>query len=292
MFDLLPNHSEGARRAALANWLTGPANTLTWRSIVNRVWHLHFGRGIVDTPNDFGRMGGKPSHPELLDWLACEFQSQGGSLKKLHKLIVTSAAYRQSSTFDAAAAKLDADDRRLWRMPRARLDAEQVRDAILLVSDRLDRRMGGPSDQQFAMRPGVHVTPVVEYGPFDWDRPQGHRRSIYRFVFRTLPDPFVDCLDGADASQLTPVRTVSVTAPQSLALFNNEFLLVHARALAAVAEKRAPDAAGRIAFVCRRLWGRPPVTEEGKEFAAYAAKHGLANLCRVLLNSNEFLFVD
>ena len=292
LFDLAPGHGEGERRAAMARWLTDPANVLTWRSIVNRVWHYHFGRGLVDTPNDFGRMGGKPSHPELLDWLAAEFLKQGGSLKSLHRLIVTSTTYRQVSAHDPARAAIDGDNRYLWRMPRTRLDAEQVRDAILLVSGRLDRRMGGPSDQQFAMRPGIHVTPIVEYGKFDWDRPQGHRRSVYRFAFRTLPDPFMDCLDGADASQLTPVRNVSVTAPQSLALFNNEFILVHARALASAAEKRSPDSTGRVTFVCRRVWGRPPAADEAREFGAYAARHGLANLCRVLFNSNEFLFVD
>jgi hypothetical protein len=246
----------------------------------------------VDTPNDFGKMGGTPSHPELLDWLAVEFREGGQSLKKLHRLLVTSATYRQSSRHHADYAKADADNRFLWRMPRARLDAEQVRDAILLTSGRLDRTMGGPSDQQFAMKPGLHVTPVVEYGSFDWDRPQGHRRSVYRFVFRTLPDPFVDCLDGADASQPTPVRNVSVTAPQALALFNNEFVLTHAKALAAELEKQAPDPAGRIALACRKLWGRPPTSAEMKEFEQYTAKHGLANLCRVLFNSNEFLFMD
>jgi hypothetical protein len=289
-FDLPSNHREGVRRAALAKWLTDPKNVLTWRSIVNRVWHYHFGRGIVDTPNDFGKMGGTPTHPELLDWLAVEFQNQGGSIKKLHRLVVTSSVYRQSSAHNAQFARLDADNRCLWRMPRDRLEAEEVRDAILLAADRLDRRMGGPSDQQFAMKPGIHVTPFVEYGKFDWDRPQGHRRSVYRFVFRTLPDPFVECLDGAEASQLAPVRNVSVTAPQSLALFNNEFVLVHAKAMAASLEKQPPEE--RIATACRRLWGRPPTAAEAKEFESFATKHGLANLCRVLFNSNEFLFVD
>src|SRR5207248_9890501 len=119
------------------------------------VWRRACGRGRVDTPNDFGRMGGTPAHPELLDWLAVTFRDGGQSLKKLHRLIVTSATYRQSSAHNPAFAKIDEDDRYLWRMPRARLDAEQVRDAILLVSGRLDTRMGGPSDRQFAMKPGL-----------------------------------------------------------------------------------------------------------------------------------------
>ena len=145
---------------------------------------------------------------------------------------------------------------------------------------------------QFDMKPGIHVTPKVDYGKFDWDRPQGHRRSVYRFVFRTLPDPLVDCLDGADASQLTPKRTESVTAPQALALLNNEFVLVHSKAFAGRLEKESPDLDRQIALVCEGVWGRPPTDAERKELAVYAGKHGLANLCRVLFNSNEFLFVD
>ena len=167
-----------------------------------------------------------------------------------------------------------------------------MRDAVLLVSGRLDPTPGGPSDQQFAMKPGIHVTPLVDYGQFDWDRPKGHRRSVYRFVFRTLPDPLVDCLDGADASQLTPKRNESVTAPQALALLNNEFVLVHSKAFAARLEKESPDRDRRVVRACDRVWGRPPTDAERNELTAYAAKHGLANLCRVLFNSNEFLFVD
>jgi Protein of unknown function (DUF1549)/Protein of unknown function (DUF1553) len=283
-FALAENHSEGDRRAALAKWLSDSKNPLVWRSIVNRVWQQHFGRGIVDTPNDFGKMGGKPSHPELLDYMAVWFRDEAkGSLKKLHKLIVTSSTYRQQSAHNAKAATTDEDNRLLWRMPRTKLDAEQVRDAILLASGRLDTRRGGPSDQQFAMKPGIHVTPTVDYGAFDWDRPQGHRRSVYRFVFRTLPDPLVDCLDGADASQQTPKRNESVTAPQSLAMLNNDFILSCAKAMAKVAD---------VEEACHRLWGRPPTEIERKELNAYAAKHGLANACRMLMNSNEFLFVD
>jgi hypothetical protein len=292
LFDLPANHAEGARRAALAKWVADPKNPLTWRVIVNRAWQMHFGRGLVATPSDFGKMGQPPSHSELLDWLAAEFRDNGISLKKLHKLIVTSSTYRQASRHGPKATAVDADNRYLWRGNRTRLDAEQVRDAILLISDRLDRTMGGPSDQQFAMRPGIHVTPVVEYGKFDWDRPQGHRRSVYRFVFRTLPDPLVDCLDGADASQLTAKRNESVTAPQALALLNNEFVLVHAKAFAAWLEKQSPNRDRQIALACERVWGRSPTVEETKAFVAYAAKHGLPNLCRVLFNSNEFLFVD
>jgi hypothetical protein len=291
-FELPANHPEGARRAALAKWLTDPKNPLTWRVMANRVWQYHFGRGIVASPSDFGKMGQPPTHPELLDWLAAEFRDGGMSLKKLHRLIVTSSTYRQQSRHDPKSSEIDADNRLLWRMTRSRLDAEQVRDAILLVSGRLDRTMGGPSDRQFDLKPGIHVTPLVDYAKFDWDRPQGHRRSVYRFVFRTLPDPLVDCLDGADPSQLTAKRNESVTAPQALALLNNEFVLVHSKAFAAWLEKQTPDREKQVVMACERVWGRPPTADEQKAFAAFADKHGLANLCRVLFNSNEFLFVD
>ena len=199
------------RRAALARWISDPRNPLTARSIVNRIWQSHFGRGIVDTPSDFGRMGSPPSHPELLDWLAARFLADGGSLKRMHRLIVTSAVYRQATRHDARSAEIDADNRLLWRMNRRRLDAESVHDAILSASGQLERTMGGPSVQQFAIRPGVHVTPVVDYTQYDWNAHGSGRRSIYRFLFRTLPDPFMDSLDEADASQLTAARTESVT---------------------------------------------------------------------------------
>src|SRR4051812_13585365 len=148
-FALPDDAPEGSRRAALAQWITDPNNLLSRRSIVNRVWQDHFGRGIVDTPNDFGKMGSRPTHPQLLDWLACWFLDHGESLKSLHRLIVTSNTYRQSSAPDRAKEKLDADNRYLWRMNRSRLDAECVRDAVLAVAGRLDRTMYGPSVKQF-----------------------------------------------------------------------------------------------------------------------------------------------
>jgi hypothetical protein len=291
-FRLADAASEGSRRVALADWIADPKNPLTWRSIVNRVWHYHFGKGIVDTPNDFGRMGAKPTHPKLLDWLAVEFQEHGGSLKWLHRLIVTSAAYRQSSRHDAHAAALDGDNRYLWRMNRTRLDAEEVRDAVLLAAGKLDRKMGGPSVKQFTMTPGIHVTPVVDYTNFDVDRPENYRRSVYRFVFRTLPDPLMEALDCPDSSQLTPARTVSVTPLQALAMLNNKFMVRMSEHLAGRAAKESPGIPAQISAVYRFALGREPAKKEMAALAEYARKHGLSNACRVILNSNEFMFVN
>ena len=291
-FTLPDPNDEGARRAALAQWISDPRNPLTWRSIVNRVWHLHFGRGIVDTPNDFGRMGATPSHPELLDWLAATFQDEGGSLKSLHRRIVTSAVYRQSSRHDAAAAALDADNHLLWRMNRGRLDAEGVRDAVLQIAGRLDPAMGGPSVQHFALRPGVHVTPVVDYSQFNWDAPAAGRRSVYRFLFRTLPDPFMDSLDSADSSQLTAVRNVSITPLQSLALLNDAFILRQSEHFAHRLEALGEGLDRQVAAAHELALGRPPTAEEAQVWIAYARRHGLPNFCRMLINSNEFIFIN
>jgi hypothetical protein len=315
-FALDDPEDESSRRVALARWLTLADNPLTWRSIVNRVWQCHFGRGLVATANDFGKMGAAPSHPELLDWLAIWFRDDaGGSLKKLHRLIVTSATYRQSvvaadvrrltsssgksdklqdknQSLLTSAATSDADNRFLAHMNRTRLDAEQVRDAILLMSGKLDLRMGGPSDQQFDLQPGVHVTPKVDYAKFDVDSATGHRRSVYRFLFRTLPDPTMDALDCPAGDQLTPVRNNAMTVQQALALWNSTLTVRYAEHFAELLERSEPDMKARIDAACEWTWGRPPASDEQSELAAYAEQHGLANLCRLLFNSNEFIFVN
>jgi hypothetical protein len=291
-FRLPDPEDEGSRRAALARWISDRRNPLPWRSIVNRVWQHHFGRGIVDTPSDFGRHGSQPTHPELLDWLAAGFRDQGGSLKQLHRLLVTSAVYRQASRHDPRAAAIDADNRLLWRMNRRRLDAESLHDAVLLAAGKLDRTMGGPSVQQFLMKPGVHVTPVVDYLHFEVDQPGNHRRSVYRFVFRTLPDPFMEALDCPDASQLTPVRSMSVSALQALALLHNRFMVCMSGHLARRAEQAGTDRTAQVRAVYRLSLGREPTPREVEAVGAYAERHGLANACRMILNCNEFLFVN
>lgn len=291
-FSLTDPQDEGSRRAALAAWIADTKNPLTWRSIVNRVWHFHFGRGIVDTPNDFGLMGGSPSHPELLDWLAATFRDDGGSFKRLHKLIVLSATYRQSTRHHTTHASVDADNRLLWRMNRTRLDAEVIRDAILQMTGRLNLKMGGPSFMNFELTPGIHVTPGVDYAKVSLDDPELNRRSIYRFLFRTLPDPFMDTLDCPSGSQLTPVRTTSFTALQAMALLNDPFITSQSEKMAARVARHSNTLEEQIAFACRLVHGRLPRSDEQREFATYVQHHGLANFCRLLWNSNEFIFVN
>jgi hypothetical protein len=286
----LAGRPEGERRAALADWITDKRNPLTWRSIVNRVWLYHFGQGLVETPNDFGRMGGKPSHPELLDWLAVEFRDGGQSLKQLHRLIVNSSTYRQVSTDNAAYARLDGGNRLLWRMNRRRLDAESIRDAVLAVSGRLDLKMYGPGFRTFGFLDDH--SPHYKYEEYNPDDPAGHRRSIYRFLVRSAPDPFMETLDCPDPSLRVEKRNESLTALQALALLNDKFMLRMAEHFAERVEKTSGDLSGRLAAAYRLALGREPTAEEGRVLIDYARKHGLANVCRLILNTNEFSFID
>lgn len=292
VFQLEHPDDEGSRRAALARWLTARDNVLVWRSIVNRVWHYHFDRGIVDTPNDLGVMGGQPSHPELLDWLAVWFRDNGGSLKALHRLIVTSAVYRQSSLIDPEHAAVDAENRLLWRANGRRLDAECIRDAVLQTSGKLDLAMGGPSVKQFVETPGIHVTPNVDYHSYDIDSPGNYRRSIYRFLFRTLPDPLMESLDCPDGSQLAPSRAASVTAIQALALLDNRFIVRQSEHTANRLAGVTADPVEQIRLLFQWVLLRDPGEDESLRWRAYAEQHGLPNACRMMFNTNEFVFVN
>jgi hypothetical protein len=291
-FELPPGEGEGARRAALARWLADSKNVLTWRSIVNRVWHYHFGRGLAGRPNDFGKMGEAPTHPELLDFLAYEFRERGGSLKWLHKTIMLSETYRQDSTSREEAGGIDKGNRWLWRMSRPRLDAESIRDTVLQISGKLDLTMGGPSSRQFLESKGVHVTPNLDYLGFDPDDPANFRRSIYRFVFRTVPDPFMQALDCPDASQWTPERSASFNALGALAMENSPFLVRQCEHLAARLETERPTTEARVFRLYQLAFQRDPEGEELAQVSAYVERHGLANACRVIVNSNEFVFLE
>lgn len=291
-FKLKKSDPESARRAALADWLADPQNPLTWRSIANRVWHYHFGKGLCDTPNDFGRMGGKPSHIELLDWLACELRDNNGSLKHLHRLICNSKTYRQSSANRAELIKHDPENRLLARMSRQRLDADSYRDAVLLVSGQLDLTMGGPGVSHFTTSPGAQVTPTLHYDKFDLDSPGANRRSIYRVVWRGIADPFMDALDFPDLGLLAPTRGFSASPLQSLVLFNNRFILHHSQKMAQRAQKVEPELSDQIKRIVLWVWLRNPTPVELNKLTQLAEEHGLESVCRLVLNSNEFLFVE
>ncbi len=281
---------EGKRRLALADWIANEGNVLTWRSIANRLWHYHFGRGIVDTPNDLGKMGGLPSHPELLEWLAAELRD-GTSIKQIHRRIVLSATYRQACREDADGARLDADNRLLWRANRQRLDAEGLRDAVLAVSGRLDRRMTGPGFELF--RFVDDHSPVYDHSSLEKIHdPATYRRTVYRFIVRSVPNPFLDCLDCADPNLATPVRNTTLTALQALALRNNPFMVRQAKHLADRLEAESSDLPGQVDRLFAVLFGRRPQTAERAAVIGHARKHGLAAACRVLFNANEFVFVD
>src|SRR5262249_53417214 len=204
-----------------------------------------------------------PTHPELLDWLTVTFQEHGGSLKDLHRVLVTSSTYRQSSRSDPRYAEVDGDNRYLWRMNRTRLHAESIRDAILSLSGKLHPTTGGPSVKQFVQSRGIHVTPVVDYLAFDVDSPENYRRSVYRFIFRTLPDPFMETLDCADASQLTPVRSASVTALQALAMLNDKFVVRQSEHVAQRIAHAERDPDKQVVAAYWLILGRAPTPKEG-----------------------------
>jgi len=281
--------SEGQRRVALAKWITDPRNPLTRRVIVNRLWHYHFGQGIVNTPSDFGHGGDRPSHPELLDWLADELLRRDWSLKAMQRLIVTSRTYRQSSQFDARAAAVDAQDRLLWRANPSRLDAESLRDAVLAVSGKLNTARGGPGYRDFDYTEAY--APIYRYKTAD--SPDLWRRSIYRFVVRTTPPQFLTTLDCPNPANLTPVRVTTTTALQALALLNNDFMLRQAGYFAERLEREAgAERSAQIRRAFELAFLRPASDAEEVAAGKFCAENGLAALCRLLLNANEFVYLD
>ena len=281
------SEQEQNRRIELAKWITDPDNPLTWRVIANRVWQYHFGRGLVDTASDFGLNGTPPSHPELLDWLARELIDNGWSLKQLHRLILTSATYQQSSLIDSRAQTIDADGRLLWRFPTRRLEAEAIRDSILSVSGQLNLEMGGPGYDFFKSRGGLSGFPPIE--KFD-------RRSLRRMIFahkvRMESVPVFGAFDCPDAGQPMPKRSQSTTAIQALNLFNSPFVIEQSERLAELVVSQAGDAVDdQVERVFMIALGRKPTIAEQDDSSRVAREHGLAVVCRVLFNSNEFLFV-
>jgi hypothetical protein len=289
-FGLPPDASDEDRRKALAHWITAKENPLFARVIVNRVWHYHFGTGIVETPNDLGFNGGRPSHGELLDWLAGEFVRHGFSLKWLHRTIVTSAVYRQASKPVKAALAVDAGNRMLWRYPPRRLDAETVRDAVLLVSGQLTERGGGVGFSDFNV---FNDRGTQRYEPLDPEGPQFNRRSIYRTWARGGRNPLLDTFDCPDPSVTSPQRGVTTTPLQALVLMNNSFLLRMSDHFGArVAAEAGAKTGDQVRRAYELAYGRAPTPVEAARVEPFVEKHGLPALCRVLLNSNEFLYCD
>ena len=279
---------EGARRRALAEWITGAENPLTARVIVNRLWHHHFGQGLVRTPSDFGLGGEAPSHPELVDWLASSLQAHGWSLKAVHRLILNSRAYKQSSASNERGASMDAQNRLCWRQNPRRLDAESMHDAVLFASGKLNLAMGGPGYRDFKYTEAY--APIYEY--LTPSEPELWRRSIYRFVVRTTPHRFMTTLDCPDPANLTPARAQTTTALQALTLSNNPFMIDQAGHLAA----RVQDGAASMREAVQRAFqiclARNPSETEAAAAVSLCGSHGVQELCRMLFNTNEFSYVD
>jgi len=286
---LAPDAPEAERRRRFADWLADPRNPLPARVMVNRVWGFHFGQGLVATPSDLGRSGAQPSHPELLDWLAREFIARGWSIKSLHRIIVTSETYRQSSEARDGAMAKDADSVFLWRFPPRPLEGEAIRDAMLAVGGQLNLQSGGPSFRPFT---------TSEYGAtfyhlVDRGTPEFNRRTVYRMNINSGKEPLLDALDCPDPSVRTPRRGVTTTPLQALGLMNSSFVQRQADQLAHRARtlvgREEPDAV--IEAIWRLALGRGPRSEEARMARETLRDRGLSHVAWVLLNTTEFVYV-
>jgi hypothetical protein len=267
------------RRTALAEWIASPENPLPSRVLANRLWQHHFGRGLCESPSDFGRLGEPPTHPELLDWLASELQENNWSMKRLHRLIVTSAAYRQASHGPEVAASAAKDPANKWlaRMTVRRLAAEQIRDAAMAASGELDHTMGGEAN--------------------DWSK--GNRRTVYLKVLRNKQEPTLEVFDAPDGIFTTPVRNVTTTPTQSLYLINGPWMMQRAKTLARrINSDSSLTLEQRVATAYALAYGRPPAAEETTDAVRFLQTNiarsddAFVDVCHVLLNSSEFLYVD
>jgi len=284
-----PTNNSTGRRLALARWIASRDNPLTARVIVNRLWQHHFGRGLVATPSDFGLRGARPTDPELLDFLANQLVNGGWHLKRIHRLMLTSDAYQQSTQASAEALTKDPDNKLLSRMNRLRLEGEAVRDALLAVSGRLNLTMGGPGvvlPESSAAAGGSKAVPVTQ------DPRARDRRSVYLFARRNLRDPFLEAFDLPDSNLSCPKRERSTTAPQALALLNAAEASAAAKALAGRLEREGKTEAERIDAAYRLTLGRAPTGAERERASAFLRESPLSELCRALVNLNEFVYLD
>ena len=295
-----PDPQSTGRRAALARWLADPRHPLTARVMVNRLWQHHFGRGIVATPSDFGVRGQPPTHPEMLDWLATEFVARGWSVKQMHKLMLLSATYQQSSRLrlsektggpDDSAKPQASDPDNAWfsRMNRRRLEGEIIRDSLLAVSGRLNKKAGGPG--VFPPLPSEMKVTAKEW-PVTADAQEHTRRSVYLFARRNLRVPFLGAFDLPDSNHSCPKRQQSTTGPQALALLNSTDVAVAAKALAQRLAMETNDADEQVTSAFRWALGRRPSAEEQRMAREFLRESPLHELCRGLLNTNEFVYVD
>jgi len=298
-----PGAKSGGRRTVLADWITSKDNPLTARVFVNRLWQHHFGRGIVPTPNDFGKLGEPPTHPELLDWLADEFVKGGWHVKRMHKLIMTSSAYRMSSKADEKGLQLDPANTLFWRFNMRRLNAEEVRDSILAASGRLNPKAGGPS--VFPKIPKEVLQGQSRPGEGWGDSPpdEAARRSVYVYVKRSLLVPILSQHDQADTDSSCPVRYTTTVPTQALGMLNGEFTNEQAAAFAERLRREAPaDLTAQVRRAIRLTTGRQTGDDEVKKDVAFIGdmqtKHGLTEAaalrqyCLLALNANEFIYLD
>ena len=288
-FGLKANAPDSERRRKLAEWVTGSDNPLFARVMMNRLWHYHFGQGLVKTPNDLGFSGGQPSHPELLDWLAAEFRQEGWSLKKMHRLIVNSAAYRQSTKANPRAQEVDSGNVFLWRHTPSRLEAESIRDAILVVSGELNAVPGGPGFRDFKMY--KHKGSWV-YDPIDPEGAEFNRRTIYRTWARGSIHPLLAPLDCPDPSSAAPARSVTITPLGALSLMNTSFVLRMSAQFAKRLQAGHSDFRSQAAWGFELAFSRSATPKELDLTVAFVERNGLTAFCRVLFNSNEFLYLN
>lgn len=278
---------EQQRRKVLAEWIASPDNPLTNRVMVNRIWQAHFGQGLVETPSDFGRNGISPSHPQLLDWLASKFVANGWSIKRLHRKIVLSDTYRQSSAIRPDAQRIDADVRWLWRYPSRRMEAEAIRDAMLAICGELNHEMYGRGFSSFQQRGGLSgFTPIEDLNH------ENRRRMIYAHKVRRETEAVFGAFDCPDAGQSSAVRTLTTTPIQALNLFNSRFTLQVSDAFAKrVIEDCGDSVSDQVDRVYQLVFNRSATDQELTESRPVVEQYGLAVLCRVLFNSNEFVML-
>ena len=289
-YELSDQSPEAERRLALARWLVDPKNPLTPRVLANRLWHYHFGTGIVDTPSDFGAMGSPPTHPELLEWLARQVHAEGWRMKPLHRLILTSATYRQASTFRDDAAAIDDSSRLLWRFPPRRLLAEEVRDTMLNLAGVLDLRMGGPGFRLYRYLEDN----VATYVPLDEHGPETYRRAVYHQSARSSRVDVLSDFDCPDGALAAPRRTATTTSLQALTLMNHSFTLDMSDALARRLEREigTGDPEGQVRRAFLLAFGRPADDEEVRLATRVIREFKLSAFCRAILNSNELISIN